>query len=117
MCFFVALLLCASFPSVLLTSFFFFPSDWPRPPGTKFESIYKKGLPKCEVQLINELTKWKMDYGTDIMIAGSVYLETVKAATENRENVGKNKRQKIKDESVQKYVVPVLPRNTLKPRK
>lgn len=84
---------------------------------TKFESIYKKGLPKCEVQLINELTKWKLDYGTDIMIAGSVYLETVKAATENRENVGKNKRQKIKDESVQKYVVPVLPRNTLKPRK
>ena len=74
-------------------------------------------MPKCEVQLINELTKWKLDYGTDIMIAGSVYLETVKAATENRENVGKNKRQKIKDESVQKYVVPVLPRNTLKPRK
>ena len=88
-----------------------------QPPGTKFESIYKKGLPKCEAQLIKELTKWKIDYGTDIMIAGNVYLDVVKAATENRENGGKNDRQKIKDAANEKYKVPILPRNTLKPRK
>ena len=72
---------------------------------SKMESMYKRGLPKIEEELLSELTKWKTTYGTDIMINGDMYLNVVQSSMEDRENHGKNKRAKINQNASKKFEV------------
>ena len=80
----------------------------------KFQTYYKKYLPKVEEELVNDLTAWKEMYSTDIIIDGAIYLDIVNEGISNRENEGKQKRDKLKAQHMKKFQQVDKKHSTLK---
>jgi protein regulator of cytokinesis 1 len=75
--------------------------------------MVKKVLPKIETELVELLANWKHKYGTDIMIEGDVYLETIQESIANRENLLRKKKNAINENAMRKYSVAKVNRKTL----